>query len=491
VFILPISHEQSTVRRWPVFTIGIIAINVVVLVVSMIVGAPAEKRFNDAVHTASAFIAQHPRIAGSAPGCVIAERPPETGKLPLGRTLTAAQDEKDLDELRDLCAEVFAARDATINYRYGYSAAKPSALTLVASMFMHGGILHLVFNMWFFWLCGCNLEDRWGRVVFPIFYLLAGAAGTLTHGYLTHSPKIPLVGASGAIAGAMGAFLAVLGATRIRFAYAYFIIRPKWGIFEAAAYWMLPLWLTSEVVEALLAPEGGTAHWAHVGGFVFGLVVAGLMKVSGLDAKLDAVVDKSVTRLQDPRLTAASALIDQRRYPEAIAALDVLVREKPGDVDVLVELLRALTGARDLPRRLATSVHLMTAYLNRDFTEAAADVYLELRLHDLESQLSREDAARLGEAFARRQKNEMALYGLRQAQRDGLIDILAVRSASAEGTVLLRLGKLHEAQRVFASCKESPFLTVEMEQKIDAQLAALSPNGKPPELPVDRPFPRA
>ena len=169
--------------------------------------------------------------------------------------------------------------------------------------FLHGGWMHLVFNMWFLWLTACNLEDRWGRLVFLPFYLASGIAGALAHRWFNAGSGTPMVGASGAIAGAMGGFLVIFASTPIRFFYLLWLgLRPKWGTFEARAIVMLPLWLLVEVLSGVFARGSGTAHWAHVGGFAFGAAVAGAVRVSGLDEKLD----RRSRRARRPTKTRAS-----------------------------------------------------------------------------------------------------------------------------------------------------------------------------------------
>ena len=155
--------------------------------------------------------------------------------------------------------------------------------------------------MWFLWLCGVNLEDRWGRWLFLPFYLCAGVAGALLHRALAPDAFVPVIGASGAIAGAMGAFLVTMARTRISFAYVLLIsFRPRAGTFQSPAYVMLPLWLGSELLGAWLKPGDGTAHWAHVGGFAFGAAVAAVLKLS-CRTQARRPDERQVTTAQDPR----------------------------------------------------------------------------------------------------------------------------------------------------------------------------------------------
>ena len=151
---------------------------------------------------------------------------------------------------------------------------KPS--TLITYQFLHGGFLHLFGNLFFLFLAGPFIEDVWGRPVFAAFYLTAGALSALMFALRYPELDEPLIGASGAVAGVMGAFLVRYWKTRIRFLYFFIPFRP--GTFTAPAWLMLPLWFARELVFAqawdVASPGtggGGVAHWAHVWGFAFGL----------------------------------------------------------------------------------------------------------------------------------------------------------------------------------------------------------------------------
>lgn len=168
--------------------------------------------------------------------------------------------------------------------------------SLLTSAFAHAGIFHLAGNMAFLWLTGATLEYRWGAVFWALFYLAAAFATALTFSLLHPDSAVPLVGASGAIAGAMGAFVVCLRTARIRFFYLYFIFfRPRHGTFEAPAYVALPLWFAVELFQAIfLEGEQGVAYSAHASGFLFGALIALGLRLSGIEGKLRAAVGSDV-----------------------------------------------------------------------------------------------------------------------------------------------------------------------------------------------------
>jgi membrane associated rhomboid family serine protease len=203
---------------------------------------------------------------------------------------------------------------------------------LLTYMFAHGDVFHLAGNMWFLFLCGLSLEDRWGRLPFAVYYLVSGVIAAGLHHLATSDPSAALIGASGAVAGAMGAFLVLFATTKIRFAG---VVGVRLASFEAPAYVMLPLWAVIEVAYGLLSNAiGGTAHWAHVGGFVFGVLAAGLFRVLGLDRRLDDAAERAAVLGDDPRVDVARALVAKGEASQAVALLEGLAKEKPESTHV-------------------------------------------------------------------------------------------------------------------------------------------------------------
>jgi len=140
------------------------------------------------------------------------------------------------------------------------------------SMFLHGGWMHVLGNMWFLWIFGDNIEDILGHGKFLLFYIACGVAAALGQTYLSLDSRVPMVGASGAIAGVMGAYLVKFPRSRIYTLVFYIFITT----FEVPAWVMLIYWFGIQFVSglgSLAAPvaQGGTAFFAHVGGFLAGM----------------------------------------------------------------------------------------------------------------------------------------------------------------------------------------------------------------------------
>ncbi len=149
-------------------------------------------------------------------------------------------------------------------------------LPLFSAMFLHGGWLHILGNMIYLWVFGDNVEDRMGHGRFLVFYLLVGLLANLVHIYFNPLSEVPTIGASGAIAGVLGAYF-------LSFPRARVLTLIPIGIFlapiEVPAIMLLFFWFALQVVNGLFAaPAQTVAWWAHVGGFLAGLVLAGVFR---------------------------------------------------------------------------------------------------------------------------------------------------------------------------------------------------------------------
>ncbi len=144
---------------------------------------------------------------------------------------------------------------------------------IFTSMFLHGGWMHLVGNMLFLWIFGDNLEDEMGRLPFLGFYLACGLAAAALQVYADPLSRIPMVGASGAIAGVMGAYLLMFPKARVD-VFFFFII--FFRIFPIPAWIMLGIWFALQLFNGFSTPSdmGGVAYWAHAGGFIAGWILA-------------------------------------------------------------------------------------------------------------------------------------------------------------------------------------------------------------------------
>jgi membrane associated rhomboid family serine protease len=156
---------------------------------------------------------------------------------------------------------------------YGVVPARFNPTSLLTSMFLHGGWFHLISNMWFLWIFGDNVEDRMGHRRYIVFYLLCGMGAAIGHVAVQPESLLPTIGASGAVAGVMGAYLVLYPRSRVLTLVPLIII---WDIVEVPAVLLLGLWFALQLLSATATAGGleggGVAFAAHVAGFGLGVV---------------------------------------------------------------------------------------------------------------------------------------------------------------------------------------------------------------------------
>jgi len=152
--------------------------------------------------------------------------------------------------------------------------AQPHWWTVATSMFLHAGWIHIIGNMWFLWVFGNNIEDSMGHARFVVFYLLCGVAAAAAQMVSDPGSAVPMVGASGAISGVMGAYILLYPRVRVHTIVwlGFFVTTVALPAYVMLGYWFFYQLLLG-TVGALSRMEGGTAFWAHVGGFVAGMAL--------------------------------------------------------------------------------------------------------------------------------------------------------------------------------------------------------------------------
>jgi len=162
------------------------------------------------------------------------------------------------------------------------SGPSPIYLTIFSSMFMHGSIVHLLGNMLFLWIFGNNVEDYLGRKKYVIFYLLCGVAAAFTQILFNPNSKVPMVGASGAIAGVLGAYLLLYPRAKVTtvIIFVFFIRLIKIPALVVLSFWIIYQFLYGISSLAVKTGEGGVAWFAHIGGFICGMILIKLFKPS-------------------------------------------------------------------------------------------------------------------------------------------------------------------------------------------------------------------
>jgi membrane associated rhomboid family serine protease len=436
--IFPLAHENLRGRRWPVVTIGIIVLNTVIFLFTN-GKMEQEMRQTSEVELHILFLSAQYPDAQMTPGAtdlvtaVKLQYPEQYREL-----VTKFQDAADQAarsnsgdprvspaeadaEMAQLCTQLTEIEQRSIAWKYAFHPVDPTPWSYVTACFLHGGWLHLIFNMWFLWLSGTVLEDLWGRIVYPLFYLATGVLANAVHGVVFPHSLIPALGASGAIAGLMGAFLARYPKTRIKLGLFYFIK------FHVPAFVILPLWLLVQLFWGLLSRttglDTGVANWAHIGGFAFGALGAFLLRTTGIEESADQAIEAKVTWSADPRIVRATEALGENSAAGAIFALRELVNEKPDSLDAWELLLKAQNQKQDFEGKKETLEVLCrlrvaggdleggwndySEYKNLGGTKLPRGVWLEICRY-LERENRWETAAEEYESLARANSGERA-----------------------------------------------------------------------------------
>jgi len=259
-FFLPIRSEKS-LKRFPYVTIGLIIFNLLIWIITNSVLnrqrqeiAEIQKRF---VEISSKYIhevvRENPDILQETNFDRFYEKIREV--IPLEST--------DYHELNNLYEAYQYHTSNSVFHRWGFIPQNPDLLKIFTAMFIHANLWHLLGNMLFLWVVGCNMEDDMGWREFVLIYALSGIFAASFHMFANADSVIPCIGASGAVAGIMGAFTIRRYKTKIRFLYFFwFFFRPTIGTVPVRAYIVLPFWFFQQLIGASWSGGSGVAYWA-------------------------------------------------------------------------------------------------------------------------------------------------------------------------------------------------------------------------------------
>jgi membrane associated rhomboid family serine protease len=391
--LIPLRHENMHGRRWPVLTFGIIVLNLIVFLGTHWTIDRQEPELGQVKIHLILLAAVHPdlKIQGKAQDFVstVQTKNPDLWKEAKNQNRDVhdawdAEMRMQADEHPDrlqhemdsLSARYEELDSASIVSKYAFIPAHPTLLGLISANFLHGGWLHLIGNMWFLWLAGAVLEDTWGRVIYPIFYLVAGVLALQVHAMVNAGSMTPTIGASGAIAGLMGAFLVRFPTTKIEMGWLFFY---RFYRFKMAAYWLLPLWLLTEILYGSASQSSGIAHWAHIGGFIFGALIALGIQKSGLEQIAEQGIQDKISWVSHPLLAEASEQMEKGQLDPAAANLQKLLLEKPDSMDAYRMLQRIYWQKSNLPKHCDALEKLLALEIKANDHEGALQTRLDFR----------------------------------------------------------------------------------------------------------------
>ena len=480
--LIPIRHENMEARRWPVITIGLIALNTVIF---LFTNLAMDKEAPELGHTKAHIIllaAAHPELTMSDQERELVDgfrkdNPAEWKQLqsPMHNLVDGwdakmrmREDPHELQAEMDSLAATYAELgSSSIQERYAFIPAHPRGISYLTANFLHGGWLHLIGNMWFLWLAGFVLEDVWGRPLYLAFYLISGAAALQFYAWTNPDSIIPCVGASGAVAALMGAFLARFPKMKIEMLWLFGFFRTY--RFKASAYWLLPLWVLSEVFYGtLFGKMSGVAHWAHVGGFLFGALGAFGLRYSGFENRVNQKVENQLSWSCDPEIDRANQLVETGQFEEAVAAANQHLSTSPNSIDGWNLLRQVHWRKQELPAYHEATAKTCELQLKANNPEGAWQDYEDFKNSGGERLPA---APWLGIC---RVLEEQGNYDRAVSELEGLIQAYpterqALMAQMAAARICLkRLNRPEDALKFYKAAAESPVPHLDLETAIQA-----------------------
>ncbi|HKR83660.1 MAG TPA: rhomboid family intramembrane serine protease [Terriglobales bacterium] len=479
--LIPIRHEGMHARRWPIITFALIGLNLICFLFSYPSIQSEEPRLGELKAHILLMAASHPELTLQPQAQQLvddfkqrepavwaeAQNPNRDVADGFDAQMRLQDDEAQLQsQLDSLTEQYLQLKSNSLTERYAFIPAHPKPISYLTANFLHGGWMHLIGNMWFLWLAGFVLEDVWGRPLYTVFYLISGAAALQLHAWTNSGSMVPTLGASGAVAALMGAFLVRYPKMKIEMLWLFGFFRSY--RFKAPAYALLPLWLLMEVFYGtLFGTSSGVAHWAHVGGFVFGALSALGVQHSGLEQKANRGIEEELTLNSDAEIRQASDLIDQQQFEPAISALSGYLQTYPKSVDAHMLLVHAYRGTSDQAGCIGTleklcAIHAAAGetdlvwktyedFLSAGGKDLAANVWLEVGR-----------AAEKLQFFDRAVSEYETLAQVHPTERQAISALLSA------GRVCMKLNQPERALAFFEAAEKSPVPHLDWEQSIAA-----------------------
>ncbi len=499
--IIPLGHDQTEVRRLPWVTFTLMGICILVHLLVTFGPGISETEIGENLNEAIEFWMTRPylELPRQLQEQLLMGVPEDEFaawqvilKQGAGPPLSEAAVAREQIELNTLVEQSFAGMEELPLRKYGLVPARTSILTLFTHMFLHVGWLHLLGNLFFLYLTGPFIEDVWGRPIFLGFYLLAGLTSGGLFALHYSDLTIPMVGASGAIAGCMGAFLIRYWHINIKFFYWIgFFFR---GTFKAPAWLLLPLWLLGELFAATMMDSldpggrsGGTAFWAHVWGFLFGIGVALSIRMLKIEKRfIHNAIEAKTTVVNNAVVAEAMDAQDAGNTDEAMASLSGEVQRNPGNAEAVLALWGLAVGASRVPEAVPALQRLLREEVRAGEFELAMTHRAELAEFAPETTVEPAVELRLAEHLLKDEQEDQAAALLRKA-------LAQVSPETSPGT-LTRLARLAcrteegVGLEALEAALANPELPGEVREEFEGkkkELAARQPAATPEAVPME------
>ncbi|HEY6843856.1 MAG TPA: rhomboid family intramembrane serine protease [Thermoanaerobaculia bacterium] len=368
MIIFPIGREGAVLQRRAWVTYTLIALNVAAFL--LFCAGTSDREDIETLHEwreTVAFARDRPSL--NIPPDIIDMMPRDLRLRPLqpAPSFTDVRATRDQQTLDSMAHELRQRYQASSFFRLAYVPAVGSIASIFTSMFLHAGLFHLLGNMIFLFATAPFIEDAFRRPLFTILYFSGGVLATLTFGALHPDSLLPLVGASGAIAAVMGAYLVRFTLSRVRFLLIPIVFVPFWNFrFSLPALVVLPLWFLEQLVSIPAEGDSGVAVTAHVAGFAYGVLFAFIVRLfSAPEVAVKPFAQKAIET--DPlRLELDAAIRKNNAQQIDIFSTRLLEQYAAADPERAKKLIAELRNTRDLRQFLDRAAKLMERWGDRD-----------------------------------------------------------------------------------------------------------------------------
>jgi membrane associated rhomboid family serine protease len=480
---LPVGRDESVVRRNPWVSYAIIALNVsFYIAVNLAAPSPNYDELNRRFDQIATYLEKHPylvipeelrpliRSADQDSLARVSHDLQVANQLP--EAVTIAREQQELDRMsRELLEMTPGARMR----RLGFTPAHPKLLTRFTSLFVHADLSHLLGNLFFFFATAPFLEDVMGRPLFALLYLLGGLIATSVHSLHNAQSMIPVIGASGAIAAVMGAYLVRFARSQTEFLWLPFPLIPRYSYrFFIPAYVIFPLWFLMQLFFAVYQPDAGVAFWAHVGGFVFGVAFFGLFKLARIEERfINPAVESKISWKRSEHLDRADAAKASGDYATARKEILQLLQREPENIDARREICDVAYESEDWNLYSMQMTKLLETYLRSGERDLAIQ---------LVSDAARDPKAVLSDRFLLRggdlaRQNGDTGWAAELYERSGERAVnggAAVRAYIKAATLNRAIGRADLARNVLEKASRHPECVGELQAEVQQQKALLA-----------------
>jgi membrane associated rhomboid family serine protease len=481
--LIPVGLEKNEVRRHPWISYAIIAINVLVFLALWVQTRDSDvpRRATEKIVGAFEYLQEHPYLTvphelerflgadGRRQLALVRQEYERRRGTPVEWAVRRQQ-----QKLNEMAADVLATIREFPTTRQGFVPAQPEPVRILTSMFVHGGWFHLIGNLLFFFAAGPFLEDVYGRVLFAVLYLLSGLAALGAHVWQNPGSLGAYIGASGAIAGILGAFLVRFTRTRMSFLWFPLPLFFWWRYrVRIPAFVFLPLWFLNQYWLATTAEGGNVAVWAHVGGFAFGVAFALLMWATGIERRfIHPSIEAQIGWAQNEALVHAMETAQKGDFDEARRETAQVLRDDPTNIDARRYAYATALDARDWKEAGAQATRLLELYTQRGETDLARTL-IEESLQEPQLELPTRFLLRAADFLGRNKDVALALDLYRRAAETHPEEPAAFRALFQSIDLYRQTGQIEEARRALSRARSQQGLSPEWSALLEQKRIAI------------------